>query len=281
MSYLRGNLFNSMLFKATKSFLSSNKKFKDIHQGESCYIFGNGASIKYYDLAEFNDRVSIGCGLLFLHKDFEKLNMPYYYTSHPFFYYPAWTNPYSHSLERNVLGSIYKSNIYQNRDIEYFVSLTNYLGLTGRNINYVYHYDELITNKKCPDLSGKFTFMESALSGMLGIAVYMGFKDIILVGCDYASTPKMQGHFYEYGKWPLRDKQSIYAEKPLAAISEIVSVRTVTINENFTGDLIKEISYKSLKKREVNYSENNKIIKSSSLNALNNTNMHYKIFSEE
>ena len=281
MSFLRNNLSNKILFEATKNILTRNERFRDIHKGESCYIFGNGASIKYFDIEQFNDRITIGCGLLFLHKDFKKLNTKYYYTGHPFFYYPYWTNPYSKSIERNTLGSIYKSNIFEHRDIEYFVSLTNYLGLRGKNINYLYHYDKVFTIKEGSDLTGKYTFMDSALTGMLGIAVYMGFETITLVGCDYASTPKMSGHFYEYGKRKLNDKKFIYSEKPLLAINECVNLRTVTINDDFTGDIVNEIDYKTLMKQELNYSENNEIIDSSALIALDKTNMNYRIFSEK
>ena len=280
MSLIRNNLSNRILFQLTKSIIKRNKRFKDIHKGESCYIFGNGASIKYFDLEQFDNRIVIACGLLFLHKDFKKLNTKYYFTGHPFFYYPYWTNPYSHSLEKNLLGSIYKSKIYEYRDIEYFVSLTNFLGLRGKNINYLYHYDEPFDSKVGWDLSGKYRFMESALSGMLGIAYYMGFRDIILVGCDYAATPKMGGHFYEHGKMALNDKKFIYTEKPLLAINEYVNLRTVTINDDFKGDLVEAISYRALMGRKLNYKENNEIIESSELLALDKTNMNYRIFSE-
>ena len=280
MSLLRNNLSNKILFQLTKSIIKRNKRFKDIHKGESCYIFGNGSSIKYFDLEQFSDRVSIGCGILFMHNDFKKLNTKYYYTGHPLFYYPYWRNNYSHSLEKNVLGSIYKSKIYEHSDIEYFISLTNYLGLRGKNINYLYHYDEPFNGKEGWDFSGKFTFMESALSGMLGIASYMGFKDIILVGCDHAASPKMRGHFYEYGKENINNKKFIYTEKPLLAINEYVNLRTVTINDDFKGDLVEAISYRALMGRKLNYKENNEIIESSELLALDKTNMNYRIFSE-
>ncbi len=278
MSFLRNNLTNSILFGITKKILDKNKKFQNIHHGESCYIFGNGSSLKYFDLSQFSDRVSIGCGLLFLHKDFKKLSMPYYYSGHPFFYYPFWTNPYSQALEKNILGSMYKSSVFQFKDIEYFVSLTNYLGLSGENINYVYHFDEGFTGKKGIDLSAKFTFMEGALSAMLGIACYMGFKDIVLVGCDYTSTPKMHGHFYEHGKRPIKHNESIYCEEPLIAINEFVNIRTVTVNDEFSGDLVSEISYKALTNQEPNYNENNEIVELSKLLELKKCNMDYRIF---
>ncbi len=33
---------------------------------------------------------------------------------------------------------------------------------------------------------------------MIGVAKYLGFKKIILLGCDYLGVPKLEGHFYAY-----------------------------------------------------------------------------------
>ena len=34
---------------------------------------------------------------------------------------------------------------------------------------------------------------------MIGVAAYMGFNKIILVGMDYLSSKPKYGHFYEFG----------------------------------------------------------------------------------
>ena len=73
------NFKNKMLFLLSERVVRKNIKFKDIHRGESCYLFGNGASIKYFDLKKFDDKPSIGCGGLFLHKDFNELKVKYFY----------------------------------------------------------------------------------------------------------------------------------------------------------------------------------------------------------
>ena len=84
------NTKNKILNFFAKSVLSKNKKFKGLHAGESCYIFGAGASLKYFDLGLFNDRVSIGCGQLFVHRDIHKLDLKYYYVGDTFVYYRYW-----------------------------------------------------------------------------------------------------------------------------------------------------------------------------------------------
>ena len=46
-------------------------KFIDIHKGKTCYIFGDGPSIKYFDLSRFDDYIGISCGNQIFHKDFK------------------------------------------------------------------------------------------------------------------------------------------------------------------------------------------------------------------
>lgn len=64
-----------------------NHKLYNKHEGESCYIFGDGISIKYFDLNKFNDKISIVGNYIPFHNDFEKLNAPYCVMSAPFFFH--------------------------------------------------------------------------------------------------------------------------------------------------------------------------------------------------
>ena len=99
------NFINKILLKVSSKTLEKNAKFKDIHKGESCYIFGNGSSLKHYDLKLFNDRVSIGCGTLFSHIDVNSINLKYYYIPGSLFFYKFWKNPYSGKYELQDLLS--------------------------------------------------------------------------------------------------------------------------------------------------------------------------------
>ena len=49
---------------------------KNIEKG-ACYIFGDGKSIKYYDLSSFSDLPSITMGYLSIHNDSKFLNLKY------------------------------------------------------------------------------------------------------------------------------------------------------------------------------------------------------------
>ena len=85
----KSTLFNKLIYSLNKRSFSRNVQFKDIHKGDTCYIFGNGESIKSMDLNNFNDKISIGCNNLFLHKDFEKLDCRYYQIVAPLIFLPS------------------------------------------------------------------------------------------------------------------------------------------------------------------------------------------------
>ena len=66
----------------------NNIRIENIHEGESCYIFGDGHSIKYYDLSNFNDKVGIACNHFPFHKDFNKTNTKYAILIEPYYFMP-------------------------------------------------------------------------------------------------------------------------------------------------------------------------------------------------
>ena len=266
-----------LLFLFTKTF-KKNLKYKNSHLGESCYIFGNGSSLKRFDLSKFNDKVSIGCGVLFLHKDFDKLNMPYYYVSHPLFFYKFWRNPFSKKNEQNLTGKFYRENMQKNPDVSFFMSLSNFFGIRGDNMNYVYHFGNKSIDYKKNRMDQAFSSMSGAMDGMLGLAIYMGFKNITLVGCDYTVFPRVGSHFYEYGKRPKQYKNKIFSEKSLKSAMSSSNIKTVTISNEFHGEIVPSISYYDLTGDLPKYRENHELISSYDLHELNNLNMEYKIF---
>ena len=48
-----------ILANISKPTLSKIHKYKDFHKKESCYLIGDGISLKWFDLSLFHDRVSI------------------------------------------------------------------------------------------------------------------------------------------------------------------------------------------------------------------------------
>jgi hypothetical protein len=70
---------------------------------------------------------------------------------------------------------------YREQDTYYIASNGNYLSSSDIN----------------SDLQQLNNIQEGSISTALGIASYMGFKEIYLLGADYLSDPPVYGHFYD------------------------------------------------------------------------------------
>ncbi len=254
------NLKNKILYNLTEKIILKNKKFKGIHKGESCYLFGNAKSLKYYDLSLFNDRISIGCNALSLHKDFSKIGISYYYEGHPFNFYKFFKDPYTSSYRRHILGDLKKQKIRENSDINFFLDVSDYPSTRGKNIFYSHHFGEKFSNYSNCSLDGFFSANQSALSGMIGMAIYFGFNKITLVGCDHLMRPRSSDHFFEYGEMLKIIHPGFVNEEVLVAAQEFVSLEVVTPNSEYKGDLIPHVSYEDLTGKEAVYRENYEIV---------------------
>jgi len=60
--------------------------FKGRHKGESCYLFGDGVSIKSFDLDAFPEKPAFALGILPFHKQANALNIRYALLIQPFFF---------------------------------------------------------------------------------------------------------------------------------------------------------------------------------------------------
>lgn len=271
------NTFNKILLNLFSSKLKRNRKFKDLHKGESCYLFGNGSSLKYYELKSFNDKACIGCNALFTHINFKDLKVGYYYIGHPLFYHKFWKNPYSKCYEKNKVGEFYRRNMALYPETQYFISLSNYFGIQGDNINFLYHFGQKNQLSVDPQMDQIFPMMDGGLSGMIGLALYLGFTDITLVGCDYTLSPKRHGHFYERGpeNW---NEGPAFMSKILNLVKYKVTICTLAPNKEFRGHVLPSITYKELLGEDPVYKDNNEIVSGGNLKKLNSMNMNYNIY---
>jgi len=259
------NILKDYLFKLSKPQLSKIHKFKDIHKGEDGYFFGNGISIKWFDLKQFSNKISIGCNHLPFHKSFQDLNLNYLILPEPFWFYPAfWTKYISSGNSQPKTMKAYREIIRDNPDKEFFVNLSNFPVLRSENVNYMFRDIE------DPRLSSDFitkridTFAGSFRLGIM-MAIYMGFKHIYLVGCDYTHLKSHALHFYEKGQ-SFVQPTPLYEEDFLSIAQEFIDITTITVDGK--GELINSVTYKELTGCEPIFQENNQLVDDKHLQAL-------------
>ena len=253
---------------AAKPILSRIKRFKNIHKGESCYLFGDGISIKYFDLNNFADKISIPCGFLLFHNDFQALNTPYAQLIETYYFYPFIRLNINTSAPKkislNKIQKQYRNEIKKRSDMEFFINLSNFPVFLNNNITYVY--------KDIPDdslkdgfIANKFNCYEGSQRAQILLAIYMGFDEVHLVGHDYTFSPAKSHHWYEKGHGvivPIGD----YNNDFLNYAKNFIKITTVTVdNESSNLDYIK---YEDLFGVKAIYHENTEILKPKYLDIL-------------
>ena len=133
--------------------MKQNKEFYNLHRGQECYIIGNGDSIKYFDLALFNNNISFGCNVLRVHTDFQKLNLKYYISVHPLEFAPIWRGVKTGlHFERNPFYKLQKD--FQNTGYIHFVRPTNYFFINNKiNFRFVHNLNKYPMSLKYCDFS--------------------------------------------------------------------------------------------------------------------------------
>lgn len=271
--------------------LKKNKNLKNNFYGQECYIFGNGLSIKNYDLKEFNNKFSFTCGWLFLHKDYSNLNVIVDVEVHPGIFFPFWKNHYRKKFEYNIPNYIFRKNNRLKKSKMFFTSLTNMPALLNyKNNYYIYHFGKKKFDHNFMDPSGTFSLMENSLYSMIGIASYMGFKKIFLIGMDYLLEESVAGHFYEnYKKTEtlnlgkidhkqyLRDRaveEKKYFFDTFQKKIEFVLIKT----EDSSGSFLDNVKYSSFFGTEEKKYKNIDIVSDANLHLLNKSRLNYQIY---
>lgn len=253
------NLFFNLFYPILKK----PSKYRNIHAGQECFLIGDGASLKWFDLKQFKDKISIPVGFSIFHSDFGSLNAKYALLAEPYWFFPT-IRYQKKTIHLNFIQKLYRRHMLLNNKINYFVSLSNFPVLFGRNIFYLFF--ELPNSNIVKEFKsvGLNPFHGSFRTSIL-LSIYLGFDTVYLVGFDYTHTPSRNLHWYEYGEGILED-QSNYEAEFIHIASKYIKIKTVTIDG--VSNKIDSITYKELTGEEPIYKENDQILTPECLNTL-------------
>lgn len=241
------------------------RKFAGIHQGESCYIFGDGPSIKWFDLSQFNKYPAICSGLLPLHLDFNRLDVKYCLMIEPWLFAPKFIqNNNIHNIMYKSITSEYKLFIRERLDINFFVHLSNLLSISGRNVDYIFR--GVPSKERSDALSMHFNLFGGSFHASLTLAYFLGFTKIYLVGFDaWTIQPARTLHWYELGN-VVFFKPTNFATEFLEAIKTQAEIYTISA-EGESRNVI-NISYKDHTGKSPRFRENHELISEHHLKVL-------------
>jgi hypothetical protein len=184
-----------------RSILRKNTACRNVHQHQRCFILATGPSIKEQDLAGLKDEICIAVSNFYLHPDFETIQ-PAYYCLAP--WHPPHDPQNYVQLVDQVLARSVKANLYlglsdfektQDRDQPQISRL--------RYLNLCQSADTMVGAPL--DLTAHLMAPQSVTIMALQVAVYMGFKEIYLLGVDHNAILNTAGqyantHFYAESK---------------------------------------------------------------------------------
>jgi len=214
--------FEDLLYK---DILLKNKFLKNIHEGERCFIIGNGLSVNEIDMSLLAKEYTFGSNFLNYHKDFNKLNINFYslvssaarlkhvdsmvtYVNpqiHSEKDIQPWVNkkitPLRYSSKPEIFFNKIDSDLNNNVSIFLGHTLKNYIEKNQFFLDKEVYYSKpekpiLEADKQKIDLTKRITFHEGVVFFMISHALYMGFKELYLIGCDYTYEPTREYHFY-------------------------------------------------------------------------------------
>ena len=280
-------LISALNFFLRKRFKKINN-LKNNYFDESCYIFGDGVSIKYFDLKQFSSLISIISGKLYLHNDFPLLNSKYVVSCDPFWLTPFFlslknkhgADPNSKNkkfLKYDPLSLNLKNFIKNNNSINFLVDISNYPFVNGDNIYYISRFfKNYALNKKFLDLSAHDYFGQT-LPTSIALAIHLGFKNVYLVGCDYTHHPSRNSHWFENqipNLW--YKKHSEYLQNFFLEAQRVINIKSITLDG--VSKNLDFIKYNNFTNAQIIYKENYELLSKHNMNILADSNWFgYKI----
>ena len=217
--------------------VQNNSQFKNIHKGQRCFVVGNGPSLKEQDLSLLQDEYVFTCNQIMRNPSFPKMKSNYHFFADPSFFQLKKDN----SSDMEVYHLMQKINTDNNRPKVFFAvegydfskefKLNKYLDL-----NFFSHRLELTEKFDLEfDFSRFVPNLHSVVMYEIIMAIYMGFSEIYLLGCDCTSIITAvnmilhEGEGAEYGykmteneKERLKKRNSnILMEDELRSFSEV------------------------------------------------------------
>lgn len=264
MIKLFSKYFKTILFYFKSDIIQFKfQKLQNIHLGEECYLFGDGGSLKFFDLTKFNNKVGIATNNFMFHKDFKNLNIKYYCIYEPYWFLPFFfsgmrdkKNFKRFKFIKNKIQEEHRNIARNNQEITFITDISNSIKFKGKNVLYM---SDKIINSFVPEdfITQKINCFEGSLRLQIMLAIYLGFKKVYLVGHDYTNINKVVYHFYEKGDKIVENK-NIWNDEFFKIAKTYLDI--ITITKDGGSKTLRHITYNNLTGQELKFKENHEIV---------------------
>lgn len=189
IKYWFSNLQFALLHQNEIRLIKSNKKYKNIHNGKRCFILGNGPSIDKLDFSLLSEEIVFTVNQIMRKPDFEKLKTNYHFIADQNYFKLNINN----AEDAELLSILRNISTSDNCPICFFPS--NQLSFVEKNqlepdltVSYFCSPINLLENNVLSiDFSWLVPRFGTVVHFAVAMAIYMGFKEIYLLGCEGTS----------------------------------------------------------------------------------------------
>lgn len=167
------------------------KDIKGKYEGKRCFVIGAGPSLTMGDLDAIKDEYSFGVNSLILSLD-KTIWRPTFY---------GVSDKYAYEIFHHQIETHPELNVFVSDQVNNLFALPEWIKVFPTN-NFDYNIcrmkNKLSKIAFSDDLYAAVYSAYSIIFALMQFAVYMGFKEIYLLGCDCTYT-KGQTHFVKFG----------------------------------------------------------------------------------
>jgi hypothetical protein len=191
--------------RATKECLNRNTKLKDIFRGRRCFVVGNGPSLTIQDLEKISGEVTMGCNSI-INLVMENKWKPTCYFFEDSGNFRNWEE-HGYQMENIIKSCDYvitglKNDMYQR------------CGLKYDNLFYLYGATDIPNIKFSDDITKYVYSFGTTVAYMLQTAVYMGIKEIYLIGVDFSFGREIHADGSLIKNQNIRNHSELMGEEP-------------------------------------------------------------------
>ena len=165
--------------------IRGNKKYKNIHKGQRCFIIGNGPSLRTVDLAKLKDEITFTVNQIPRMKDFPKIHTNYHIWTDENFYFQDFSTPEGKEL-MDVMKAV---NTEDNRPTVFYKTIARPM-IKENHLDEILNIDYIMEGYRFRDphldlpMDRVICRFNTCVQYFILMAVYMGFSEIYLLGCD-------------------------------------------------------------------------------------------------
>jgi len=212
-------LVHDLIFQKYNSYLSKNVELKNRYNNERCFVLLTGEPVSYYNLGLLENEFVATCGMFFLHDELLSIK--------PNFNFNLGLGPTIDNIKFNEYEKIFRwpekylpsNSVYDCSiiikalfdktktldDIKYFFNFDsikyfekeNLFSISNPNVFYIKQMNKFdLTTRTTLDLLNRIRGGGNIFINSILCLIYMGFKEIYILGAGYTYRPNFIFHFY-------------------------------------------------------------------------------------